>query len=57
MAHAMRRESNADKNDQDNDDVDNSEGATSAKKLHKSILRTTSKTNTVWENVKFLYFL
>lgn len=47
MAHAMRRESNADKDDQDDKDVDNSKGETSAKGVHKSILRTTSKSSAV----------
>lgn len=52
MAHAMRRESSADKNDQDNDD--DVEGETSAKKVHKSILRSKSKKDTVG-NCEFFF--
>lgn len=49
MAHAMRRESNADKIEQDAADAaDKSKGETSGeKKVHKSILRTTSKASAV----------
>lgn len=46
MAHAMRRESDADHRNQD---LDASKGETSTKNVHKSILRTASKANAVWK--------
>lgn len=52
----MRRESNAEKIDQDNNDADKSKGETSGdKKVHKSILRTTSKASTVGKFRIFLF--
>lgn len=46
MATTMRRESNADQNDRDND-VDNKKDEISAQKLRKSILRTAPKPTAV----------
>lgn len=57
MAHAMRRESNAEKLDQENTDADKSKTETSDdKKIQKSILRTSSKASAVRYSV-FISFL